>query len=316
MKNKYTRTMGALAAASVMTTGYALAGEPVPAPMPPAEPTRDFFEGEVHVGYANMYEFRFVDLGQDLVEAGADVAFDLGGGWSINAGAWYASTNDDKYSWNAGPYTVTDDNDVIIERGDVYCETWQDSFNELDLYAGIGAEFGIFNFEVGYIYYFYPDIDDADTSEVYASVGVELPWEIGLSTTAYYDIDEFNGLYVDCKVTKSFKFTDCLGLDLAAGVGYGDGHGAQRDNPWNPRSTRDGYQGWYISAALPWEIVENVTLTPYVRYTDAASDLVTDISTRECEYDPTEGPNYTMTQFGTSTGKEYVIAGATLSVAF
>ncbi len=306
MKNQYSKMMGALTAASVVMTGYAVAGVTEPAPMVAPAPTRDFFEGEIHVGYNNMYEHRFVDLGDDMVEAGVDGAFDLGNGWSINAGVWYASTNDDMYSWR----------NMETDLGYIECWKDRDSFNELDLYAGVGAEFGMFNFEVGYIYYFYPDNRDVNTSEVYASVGVDLPWEMGLIATGYYDIEEYNGLYVDVKVTKSFKFTDCLGLDLAAGIGYADGHGLQRDNPWNWRSTRDGYQGWYISAALPWEIIENVTLTPYVKYTDADSDLVTDNVEHGCWVNPVEAPSYGVGGWGWSQGKDYVVAGATLSVAF
>ena len=312
MKNQYSKMMGALTAASVVMTGYAVAGVTEPAPMVAPAPARDFFEGEIHVGYNNMYEHRFVDLGDDMVEAGVDVAFDLGGGWSINAGAWYASTNDDKYDYDEGPSYVFGD-DVLTP----YQETWRDSFNELDLYAGVGAEYGMFNFEVGYIYYFFPDNRDVNTSEIYASVGVDLPWEMGLTATGYYDIEEYSGLYVDLKVTKSFELTECLGLDLAAGIGYADGHGLQQDGPFNWRSTRDGYQGWYISAALPWEIVENVTLTPYIKYTDADSDLVTDNAWREFGYiDGAGGYHYTGYQNGTSQGKDYIVAGATLSVAF
>ena len=93
---KYTKTIGALAATTMLMGGYAAAE----------------LEGEINVGYANMYEFRFVDFGQDLISAGADVAYDFGNGWAINGGAWYGSTND-----------------LNGATGNL---------NELDVYAGIG----------------------------------------------------------------------------------------------------------------------------------------------------------------------------------
>jgi len=78
-------------------------------------------------------------------------------------------------------------------------------------------------------------------------------------------------------VTKSFEFTDCLSLDLAVGTAMADGH-AWQVSAKSPNGTRDGYQGWYASAALPWKVLDTVTLTPYVRYTDADSDLQTTVS--------------------------------------
>ncbi len=57
MRN-YSKTIGALAAASTLVAGNAMAE----------------LEGEVSVGYTNMYEFRFVDQGNDLVSAGVDLA--------------------------------------------------------------------------------------------------------------------------------------------------------------------------------------------------------------------------------------------------
>lgn len=287
---KHTKTVGALAAATVLTTGYALAGEPAPAPMIEPEPESDFFEGEVHVGYNSMYEFRFVDLGQDMVEAGADIGFNLGGGWGVSAGAWYASTNDSK-PWGRGA----------------------GSSNELDLYAAVSYGFEWLTVEAGYIYYYFPDQvfngvnwETADTQELYISVGTDFfedqPWEFGVEATWFYDFDSNDGSYWDVHVTKPFKFTECIGLELTAGVGFADGHGLQLDGSvarWSGYygASLDGYQGWYVAASLPWQIVENVTLTPYIKYTDGASDLLTNVT-------------------DITTGQDYLFAGANLTVSF
>lgn len=259
---KYTKTIGALAATTMLMGGYAAAE----------------LEGEINVGYTNMYEFRFVDLGQDLVSAGADIAFDLGDGWGISAGTWYGSTNDGK------PGAVG-------------------SFNELDLYAGVSKEFGPVNVEVGYIFYHFFDIAAADTQDIYGSLGFDFGGGFGANVTAYYDIQRWNGLYATTELTYSVELSDCLSLDLAAGVGYADGHGLQisRSSALATGSTNgtvDGYQGYYLSASLPWGATENLTVTPFIKYTDADGDLVTDF----------KGVS--------STGQDYFIAGCSLSVAF
>src|SRR5687767_15566636 len=105
---KHTKYVGALAAASALVAGYASAE----------------LEGEVHVGYSSLYEFRFVDLGSDLIEAGADVSYEIADGFGVSAGAWYGSVNDS--------------------------QTFGNSFNELDLYAAVTKEFGPVSFELGY----------------------------------------------------------------------------------------------------------------------------------------------------------------------
>lgn len=256
MRN-YSKTVGALAAASTLVAGYASAE----------------LEGEVHVGYSNMYEFRFYDVGDSLFEAGVDLAYETGP-VTFNAGAWYGSW--DRTPGILGAFSPN---------------------NELDLYAGVGTDFGPLSLELGYIYYAFPSFSGANTQEVYLSAGVDLFWGVGLSSTAFYDFDLYDGLYVDTSISKSFEFNECLGLDLAVGFGYADGHGLQfPSNPFQFGS-KDGYQGFYVSAQLPWEFRDGVTLTPYVKYTDGDSGLAT-------------GPN------AIDAGQEFLIAGVKIAVGF
>lgn len=80
--------------------------------------------------------------------------------------------------------TQTDDSaavqgglDYAHESG-FYAGTWTstvdfgpDSANyELDLYAGYGSSIGDLGFDVGYVYYAYPDGDDLDFGEIYGSL--------------------------------------------------------------------------------------------------------------------------------------------------
>jgi hypothetical protein len=235
---KHTKYVGALAAASALVAGYASAE----------------IEGEVHVGYSNIYEFRFVDLGSDLIEAGADVSYDTGV-VGLSAGAWYGSVNDS--------------------------QTIGGNFNELDLYAAVSKDLGPVSLELGYIYYYFSDTPGTlDTQEVYLSASYDVAWGITASATYYYDFDSANGWYLQPEIGKTFEFNDCLALNLSAGVGIADGHGLQaRSARLNPGSTADGFQGVFVKAELPWEFREGVVLAPYLKYTDADSKLAADINT-------------------------------------
>ncbi|RYD67597.1 MAG: hypothetical protein EOP83_02490 [Verrucomicrobiaceae bacterium] len=256
---KYTKTVGALAAASALVAGYASAGD------------LEGFTGEVHVGYHSIYDFRFVDLGSDLVEAGVDVSYALNEDWTIKAGAWYGSVNDS--------------------------QTIAGNFNELDLYAAVATSLGPVNLETGYIFYTYPDTNGADTQEVYLSAFVDIVWGISAGATYFYDFDANNGWYLQPELRKSFEFNDCLALNLSVGVGVADGMDTQVDaNPFSVGS-HDGYQGYFIKAELPWQFRENMTLAPYVKYTDADSDLAGDINSLE-------------------GGQEHIVTGVKLAVSF
>ena len=267
---KYTKTVGAVAAASALVAGYASAE----------------IEGEVHVGYANEYEFRFVDIGSDLVEAGVDLSYQINDDFGLSAGAWYGT-------WNA-PNIVNGVSKLLGGPSSL-------NQTELDLYAAVNTDLGPVNFELGYIYYAFPN-GGGDTQEVYLAASVDLWWGLTAGSTFYYDFDANNGWYWNNEIGKSFEFNECLSLDLAAGFAFADGMNTQVSNTFLTNGSSDGFQGWYVSAALPWEFRDGVTLTPYVKYADADSDLVTNY--------PYAGGT------GALGGANQLIAGVKLAVGF
>lgn len=267
MRN-YSKTVGALAAASTLVAGYASAE----------------IEGEVHVGYHEQYNFRFVDLGSDLIEAGADLAMEFGD-FGVSAGAWYGSFD--------------------VPSGGLIASNAKVNFDELDLYAGVSYSIGDLTLEAGYIYYYFPDtgtvagligLGTSNTQEVYLGASYDFSFGLSAATTWYYDFDAASGWYWDTNVGYSIECTECLSVDLGAGVAFADGHGLQL--PSSPLSvgTADGFQGFYATVALPWEFRENVTLTPYVKYTNAVGKLATD--------------------FYGNGGQDFLIGGVTLAVGF
>ena len=230
-------------------------------------------EAEIYTGYHSIYEFRGVDLGDDLVDVGLDLNYALAEGLSLNVGAWYAS-------WDAG----TDDVGNAI-NGD-----------ELDLYIGLTQTLGAFDVSVGYTHYFFPGDGDLNTDEVYLGLATELDCGLGLALTYYEDIDQLSGGYLEFEAAKSFTLSECVGLDLAAGAAWCDDYELNADV--DGVSSMDGFNHWYVTAALPIALKEDVTLTPYIKYVDAASDLDSSLVDAGAESD------------------DHFYAGVSLSIAF
>lgn len=205
-----------------------------------AAPAYAELETEIHAGYHTIYEFRGVDFGDDLYEAGIDLSYDLGGGFSLSGGAWYADT----------------------DGGD---------FDELDLYIGLTKTLGPVDLSVGYTYYAFPGASGSNTDEVYLGVATEFEYGIGLSLTYYEDIDVIDGGYLELEATKSFELSACVSLDLAVGAAWSFDYNVDVDG-----GALDGFNHFYISVATPWEILENMTLTPYIKFVGAGSDLDND----------------------------------------
>ena len=100
----YCKTIGALAAASALVAGNALAGTPTPAPAPVTQPA-PAIEYELHTGYSSAYLYRGLNLGQDLIEVGADVKMNLSG-FNLSAGAWYGTVNGSNFTRRQMPSSV------------------------------------------------------------------------------------------------------------------------------------------------------------------------------------------------------------------
>lgn len=116
-----------------------------------------------------------------------------------------AATNN--YLWRGLEQT---DGDAAISGGidyannsGFYAGTWVSNAwggTELDLYAGFGADINeSISYDVGFIYYAYPDADDADFSEIYGSFTfTDLTVGVAVLTSASPDgIDAGDSVYVN-----------------------------------------------------------------------------------------------------------------------
>ncbi|MEK6232413.1 MAG: hypothetical protein N2A42_11230 [Luteolibacter sp.] len=171
----YCKLIGALAAASALAAGTASAE----------------VEYEIHGGYSSMYLFRGLNLGDDLVEAGVDVAGEWNG-LGLSAGAWYGSFAD-------GPFNT--------------------DFDELDLYAEASRDFGFMTGAVGYIYYDNLRALGSNAHEVYFSVAKEI-FGLDTSLTYFWDIEGDNDGYTEAYIGKGFELSPCLTLNTGGTLAY------------------------------------------------------------------------------------------------
>lgn len=212
MQNYY-KTIGALAAASALVAGTASA-------------EIENIEYEIHGGYSSMYLFRGLDLGDDLVEGGVDVAGEWNG-LGLSAGAWYGS----------------------------FASSLNNNFDsdELDLYAEASKDFGFMTGAIGYISYQNLRIfGGEDSQEIYFSVAKEI---FGLDTSLTYfweieDVGSGTGGYTELHTGKSFELSPCLTLNTGATLAY--------------LAEESEFAHITAKVSLDWAFTETATLSPYI----------------------------------------------------
>ncbi|MFK7910651.1 MAG: TorF family putative porin [Akkermansiaceae bacterium] len=228
-------------------------------------------EYEVYAGYHSAYEFRGVNFGDDMFDAGFELSTELGGGISLTAGAWYQDS---------------DGNTGVA------------AFDELDLYLELSKSFGSVDVSVGYISYIFPGTQNVNTDEVYVGLSTELESGIGFGLTYYHDTNEIDGGYLEFEVTKSYEINPCVSLDISAGAAWSFGYNRDVTSP-GATGDLDGFNHFFAGLALPWEVRENFTLTPYIKYIAADSDLANDANGA-----------------GTAISDDFLVGGISLSYSF
>lgn len=109
---------------------------------------------------------------------------------------------------------------------------------ELDIYGGYSGTAGDLGYNVGLLQYVYPDLDDANTTELYGGVTYKgFGLKVSYSLSDYFGADNSDGtLYWDASYTHTFANNMSLGLHY----GYTSGEGAQ-----------DDYADWKVGLNVP-----------------------------------------------------------------
>ncbi|MBC8126441.1 MAG: hypothetical protein H8M99_04745 [Gloeobacteraceae cyanobacterium ES-bin-144] len=247
------KTIGTLAAVSALVAGSALAGTPAPTTMAPAAPA-SAVQYSLHTGYTSEYLWRGQDLGNALIEVGADVATEWNG-IGFSAGAWYGSFNAPVYGING--FMGNQDSD------------------ELDLYAEVSKDWGFVTTSVGYIAYLYPqgsvnnndfalsskNLASLNGSETLQEVTFGLSHDYGFAAVSlnyYWAIEGVNYGYSELDLSRTIELCSSFDLNLSTNVGYLVDEGQ--------------CSAWTSKLALDYKFAERAKFSPFVAYSVALSD--------------------------------------------
>jgi uncharacterized protein (TIGR02001 family) len=181
------------------------------------------------ISYVSHYVFRGLLVADDAVQPSIEATYG-----DFYAGVWYSDAVNTTNFNSPRPITLS----------------------ETDLYAGYGYKVSeSIKLDVGVTRYLYEGLSEIDSTEAY--VGVSIDTFLKPSFYAYYDFDsEVSGV---ATYTASIGHSIALGfigssLDLTALVGYVNRYDAEE------------YVYGVLSAAIPYKLSENATLTVGVDY--------------------------------------------------
>ncbi len=180
-----------------------------------------------------------------------------------------------KYVWrgqllNDDPVVQTS---VGFQVGKLYLNLWGNmdtteyngnsgEFNEVDFTIDYSDQITEFlGFSIGAIRYDFPNTDFDATTEIYA--GLNLDTFLSPSVTIYYDIDDYEGIYLSFGIGHSLAITETLALDLGASMGWGNKK--YNEGYWPSADGGSSLQDLTLTIALPIAM-GNWTLTPSLNY--------------------------------------------------
>ena len=222
------------------------------------DPILSGITGELSSGYDSKYFYRGLWFGDDNVWTGVELSTDVCDAITASANAYYLD---------------------VLDNGTAYSETGV-GFN-LAWDSGVGV------FDLGITHYQFFDgfdgnqIGQTDATELSLTYTTDLAYGIEGYAQAVYDL-RIHAWYFEAGLSRSFALTNYASLDLSATTGFSLGGyytsggiigGADFD-------AEDGLTHVLLSAALPIQLLDNVTLTPHISVNisgesrDNANDLL------------------------------------------
>ncbi len=138
--------------------------------------------------------------------------------------------------------------------------------NEVDYTVDYSRDLGPVGISLGWIFYDFPRTGGLDTQELYVGVSLDVP--LSPSITAYRDIHEVDGTYINASIGHDFSLSDLVTLSLGASLA------------WGSESYHNGYFGvkddslsdYNLSAAVAFALSDKITVTPMIAYSGLADD--------------------------------------------
>ena len=148
---------------------------------------------DADIGIFSKYIWRGMQLDENpVVQGGVTVSHEKG---------FYANV------W--GNYSIQDD----------YVGKDYDGLNEVDYTVGYAGTADIIDYDIGYIYYTFPNTDYSSTSELYVGIALNnLP--VTPSLYVYYDIDGVDGFYAIADLNYGADLSEELSLEVGASLAW------------------------------------------------------------------------------------------------
>ncbi len=109
---------------------------------------------------------------------------------------------------------------------------------------------------------------DFDTAEIYLNLGTQCPWtDADVNLYVAHDIDLLEGTYAELSAHKGWELCEKSNLGLTVGVAYSFDY-------WdNLLGTGNDWNHAYVTLSLAYQATENLTLTPFVTYSQGFDAL-------------------------------------------
>ncbi|MBT8045171.1 MAG: hypothetical protein KJO79_09495 [Verrucomicrobiae bacterium] len=213
-----------------------------------AAPAYAELEGDISLSYDNQYSYRGMNdllsqvLGgssDDAITAELNAAYSFNDQWSLVAGATVTTISD-----GAG-------------------------FDHDRYRGGIRYTAECFNVELGYQYQNASIRGNSmDTGEIYLNLGTQCPLTGGdINLFVAHDVDLLDGTYVELSLNKAWEVAESAKLDVTIGVAY------SFDYWQNLIGTGQDFNHAYLTVGLPIAATDNLTVTPYVSYSQGFDAL-------------------------------------------
>ena len=173
------------------------------------------------------------------------------------------------FSFNVwGSIDTTDVNELT--GGDMTGPTY--NMQELDytLSYGFSPMEGV-DLEVGGILYTFPGTAFAETTEIYAALGVSVPY-LDPSLTVYYDVDEAEGVYAGLSAGHAWQLMEPLSLSVGGSVGWG----SSDYHAFYFGVDDSDLSDFNLSVGLEYVVSENVSVSATLAYSDFLGDDIGD----------------------------------------
>ena len=150
-------------------------------------------------------------------------------------------------------------------------------FTEIDLTVDYSWSWESLALSVGSVYYTFPHGPaNASTLELYGSVGLDAP--LSPSVTLYQDVDEAGGSYATLSVGHTFEdlFRPVEGVPVSLQLGGSMAYGSSGFNEFYYGTNSAGPADAVLTASLPVQVSENLSLSPTLNYSTLLDGAIRD----------------------------------------